>query len=127
MHCFQLLMHMSDFVNRPSLTSVSFSSSRAHSRAHTTMGGRCSKNRIMDSSPTKEGNGTKDESHSVDPHPQDVCKPQSIAQPPPEPSPDTPQGKRKLLLHCKHYFISVLGRVCACCSVRVLCCTRGWG
>ena len=82
------------------------------------MGGCSSKNRKKDFSPTKEGNG-KHESHSVDPHPQDVCKPQSIAQPPPEPSPDAPQGKRKLLLHSTHYLISV------CCSVRVVCCTGG--
>ena len=99
------------------------SPSHITSRAHTPMGEWFSKN----SSPTTEENGAKDESHSVDPHPQDVCKPQSIAQPPPEPSPDTPQGKRKLLLHYTHYLISVLGRVCACCSVCVVCCTGGGG
>ena len=118
MHCFELCMHTSDLVNGPPLTSVP-SPSHMGSRAHTPMGGCSSKNRKKDFSPTKEGNGTKDESHSVDPHPQDVCKPQSIAQPPPEPSPDTLQGKRKLLLHSTHYLISV------CCSVRVVCCTGG--
>ena len=114
MHCFELSIHTSDFVNCSPLTSVSPPPPPSHiaSRAHTAMGGCSSKNRKKDSGPTKEGNGTKDESHSVDPHPQDVCKPQSIAQPPPEPSPDTPQGKRKLLLHYTHYLSNALRRVC---------------
>ena len=96
-------MHTSDFVNGPPPMSVP-SPSHIPSCAHTPMGEWFSKS----SSPTTEENGAKDESHSVDPHPQDVCKPQSIAQPPPEPSPDAPQGKRKLLLYCKHNFISAL-------------------
>ena len=52
------------------------------------MGGWSSKNR------KKEGNATKDDSHGVDPLPQDECEAQPLAQPPPEPRPEagTPQG-----------------------------------